>query len=93
MLLHPHQKEIAKSKARFKVIRGGRRGGKTLLETENLLFKAVSGQNRNVFYIAPTQIQARSIIWASFRKHDIAKISKFHEQRLEITVPTVDGGH
>lgn len=91
MLLHDHQKRIASSRARFKIIRGGRRGGKTLLETENLSFKAVSARDRKVFYIAPTQIQARSIIWQSLLAR-LAGIGRFNEQRLEIIVPTQDGG-
>lgn len=92
MLLHQHQKNIASSDARFKIIRGGRRGGKTKLETETLAFKAVSGKNRNVFYIAPTQIQARSIIWESLKSR-LAGIGEASEQRLEMRVPTQDGGH
>lgn len=92
MLLHEHQKTVVQSKKRFKVIRGGRRGGKTKLETETLAFKAVSGKDRNVFYIAPTQIQARSIIWESLKAR-LAGIGEISEQRLEMKVPTKDGGH
>lgn len=92
MHLHNHQKTIVQSKARFKVIRGGRRGGKTSLETEVLTYKAVSGKDRTVFYIAPTQIQARSIIWESLKAR-LAGIGEAHEQRLEMKVPTQDGGH
>lgn len=98
MLLLPHQKPIASSKARFKVIRGGRRGGKTVLETETMAFKAVSkaiglsmqGKNKNVLYIAPTQKQARSIIWEAFKTR-LNGIGDFNEGRLEITLPTEDG--
>lgn len=92
VLLHPHQRRIAKSRARFKVIRGGRRGGKTALEIENLAFKAVSKKDRNIFYIAPTQIQARSIIWEGLKSR-LGTIGEAHEQRLEMKVPTQDGGH
>lgn len=92
MLLHEHQKQIARSKARFKVIRGGRRGGKTKLETEAMAFKAVSGRDRNIFYIAPTQVQARSIIWESLKAR-LSGIGDVSEQRLEMRVPTQDGGH
>lgn len=92
MLFHPHQKQIAESKARFKVIRGGRRGGKTSLETENLIARAVAGKNRTVFYIAPTQTQARSIIWESLKAR-LGGMAEASEQRLEMRVPTVDKGH
>lgn len=91
MLLHSHQREIAQNSSRFKVIRGGRRGGKTALEVETLAYKAVSGADRNVFYIAPTQIQARSIIWESLKAR-LASVGEASEQRLEMKVPTVDGG-
>ena len=89
--LHKKQQEIVQSKARFKVIRAGRRSGKTTLEVEDMAFEAVSGKDRNIFYIAPTQIQAREIIWEMMKKR-LSGIAKFHEQRLEVTVPTVDGG-
>lgn len=91
-LLHPHQRNIVKSGSRFKVIRGGRRGGKTLLETEVLCFKAVSKKDRVVFYIAPTQIQARNIIWESLKAR-LTGIAQINEVRLEMKVPTADGGN
>lgn len=91
MLLHPHQKPIASSKARFKVIRAGRRSGKSSVEIEVMLFKAINGKDRNVFYIAPTQKQARSIIWEALKSR-LGKIGEANESRLEMKVPTVDGG-
>lgn len=92
MPLHQKQKEIAGSLARFKVIRAGRRSGKSSVEIEVMLFKAVSGNNRNVFYIAPTQKQARSIIWEAL-KGRLGKIGEANESRLEMRVPTTDGEH
>ena len=92
MLLHTKQQEIARSPARFKVIRAGRRSGKTTYEIESMVYKAVSGNNRNIFYICPTQIQARSIIWEALKSR-LANIGEPHEQRLEMKVPTKDGGH
>ncbi len=91
MLLHPHQKPIASSKARFKVIRAGRRSGKSSVEIEVMLFKAINGKDRNVFYIAPTQKQARSIIWEALKSR-LGKVGEANESRLEMKVPTVDGG-
>ena len=92
MFLFPHQRVIVQSRARFKVIRGGRRGGKTLLETEVMSFSGVSAKNNNVIYIAPTQKQARSIIWESLKAR-LAGIGEANESRLEMKVPTQDGGH
>ena len=42
MILHPHQQKVARSPARYKISRGGRRSGKTVLKTETMVFKAVS---------------------------------------------------
>ena len=91
MLLHEHQRIIAQNTARFKVIRGGRRGGKTKLETENMMFKACSGENRIIFYVAPNQVQARQIIWESLKQRNIDEhgqpIGVLNEQRLELYIP------
>ena len=91
-ILHPKQQEIIISPARFKVIRAGRRSGKTTLEVEDMAFNAVNGKDRNIFYIAPTQIQAREIIWELMKKR-LNGIAQFHEQRLEVKIPTVDKGY
>lgn len=92
MRLHEKQREIIQSSARFKVIRAGRRSGKTTLEVEDMAFAAVGGKDRNIFYIAPTQIQAREIIWELMKKR-LSGIAQFHEQRLEVRLPTVEGGY
>ena len=90
-LLHPHQQKINLNGKRFNVIRGGRRGGKTKYEIEKLSHKATSKKDRTVFYIAPTQIQARNIIWEGL-KAKLSGIGTVNEVRLEIKVPTVDSG-
>jgi hypothetical protein len=89
--LHTKQKEVIRSQARFKVIRAGRRSGKTVLETEEMCFDAINKKDRAIFYIAPTQIQARDIVWEIFKKR-LHGVGEFNEQRLEIRVPTIDGG-
>lgn len=91
MQLHQKQADIASSSARFKVIRAGRRSGKSSVEIEVMLFKAVNGKDRNVFYIAPTMTQARSIIWEALKSR-LGKIGTANESRLEMKVPTIDGG-
>lgn len=91
MLLHQKQKEVVSSPARFKVIRAGRRSGKSSVELETMLFKAVNGRDRNIFYVCPTQIQARSIIWEALKAR-LGKVGTANESRLEMRVPTVDGG-
>ena len=99
MKLHPHQQKIAKSKARFKIQRGGRRSGKTVIKVENMLFKGVSKQvqlarefkNRSVIFVAPTQTQARKIVWSSLRER-LGGLGKYNEQRLEVEIPNELGG-
>lgn len=91
MLLHPKQQEIIRTKARFKIVRAGRRAGKTKLEVEDMVFNAVSGKDRPIFYIAPTQTQARAIIWEEL-KNRVAGIGEANEARLEMKLPTQDGG-
>lgn len=91
-LLHQKQKEIVENQARFKVVRAGRRSGKTLLKIETMLYRAVTRKDSNVFFVAPTQKQARAIIWESLKTR-IGKIGTPNESRLEMKVPTEQGGH
>lgn len=92
MILHQKQKEIVQSKARFKIVRAGRRSGKTTLETEDMSFTAISKNDSPIFYIAPTQTQARAIIWEALKTR-LAGIGEAYEARLEMRVPTKDGGY
>jgi hypothetical protein len=91
--LQPHQKqsEVIASNVRYKIIRAGRRSGKSTLEIEEMAFTAVSGKDRNIFYICPTQKQSRAIIWEALKTR-LAKIGEPNESRLEYKVPTVDKG-
>lgn len=102
MQLHPAQIRIAESLARFKVTRAGRKGGKTAYEVESISYKAtekaeflnlsktVFKTGRKVLYIAPTQSQARKIIWEAL-KTKFAGVGKPSEQMLEMRVPNLDG--
>jgi hypothetical protein len=89
--LHAKQKKVILSKARFKIIRAGRRSGKTSLEVEDMLFDAVSEKDSPIFFIAPTQKQAREIVWEML-KNRLGSIGNYNESRLEVRVPTQDGG-
>lgn len=91
MKLHDRQIAVVQSPARFKVIRAGRRSGKSSVELEVMLFKAVNGRDRNIFYVCPTMTQARSIIWEALKSR-LGKIGIANESRLEMKVPTTDGG-
>lgn len=91
MILHPKQQEIVKSNARFKVVRSGRRSGKSTYAIEEMCFTAVSGKDRNIFYMSPTMIQSRNIIWEALKTR-LAGLAEVNEARLEMRVPTMDGG-
>jgi len=92
MILHKAQKEIAKSRKRFRVVNCGRRFGKTLLATEEITGFAYAKNDRRIAYIAPTYQQARDIAWAILKRklQDIAVT--INESRLEIEIPTQQGG-
>lgn len=102
MDLHPKQIEVVQSPARFKVIRAGRKGGKTAMEVENICYKAMVkaeelglskttfATGRKVIYIAPTQIQAREIVWAAL-KNKLYGVGVPNEQKLQMTVPNENG--
>lgn len=102
MILHQKQKEIVASPARFKVIRAGRKGGKTSLEIEVLCYKAIVSAKklnlaktefqtvRKVLYVAPTQNQARTIVWEALKTR-LQGIGIKNEQQLTMTVPNEDG--
>jgi hypothetical protein len=102
MLLHQKQREAASSDARFKIIRAGRKGGKTALEVETLCFKALVSihklglpkttfaTGRKVIYIAPTQDQARNIVWEALKTR-LTGIGTPNEQQLKMRVRNEDG--
>lgn len=75
-----------KDDARFKVVAAGRRTGKSYLAAISLILKALDGRPGKVFYVAPTQGQARDVMWQTI--FDIANdiIERSHVNNLEITL-------
>ena len=60
--LHPHQKSVFDSPARFRVLVAGRRLGKTHLALIEMLHSSqVSG--RTIWYVGPSYRQAKRIAW------------------------------
>ena len=57
------QQEVWNDPARFKVVAAGRRTGKSRLAAYLLLVNALQAKRGHVFYVAPTQGQARDIMW------------------------------
>lgn len=74
------------------MIRAGRRGGKTAFNIEDCSYRAVKANDQHVLYLAPTQKQARSIVWEDFKRRLSPIGAQFNEARLEIKVPTQEGG-
>lgn len=74
--LHPGQAAIYNSLARFKVVAAGRRFGKSHLAAILLAIAALADTNEHgyqltaehgVYYIAPTQDQAKRVMWPKLR--------------------------
>ena len=88
--LHPSQQEIAKSKARFRVVCCGRRWGKTMLGIVVCLQSALKGGR--VWWVAPSYKQALEG-WSYLQRLVVqmpASIAK--TQVSELTVKFVGGG-
>ena len=84
--LLPWQKTVWKSPKRFKVIAAGRRCGKTHYVAWRLIVEALKSNSGAVWYVAPTQQQARDIIWMKLL--DLAKdvITHSHINNMQITL-------
>jgi predicted phage terminase large subunit-like protein len=82
--LLPWQEEVYNDPARFKVIAAGRRTGKTQLAAWTLILAALQATKGKVFYVAPTQQQARDVIWHTILDLGKDVISSAHVNNLEI---------
>lgn len=91
MRLHRAQSKIAKDRHRFRVLRCGRRFGKTYLICGEIIGKAIS-KPRRIAYIANNYQQARDIAWDLFKKELRGAIIDTNEARLEIKTATQKGG-
>jgi len=76
--LLPWQQEVWNDQSRFKVIAAGRRTGKSRLAAWYLIVEALQSEKGHVWYVAPTQQQARDIMW---------------QQLLELAHPVITGSH
>ena len=91
-LLHQSQRLIASSTARFKVLRCGRRFGKTTEAIEEMKGACLFAP-APVAYFATTQDQARDIVWDDL-VHEVEGTANFvskNEQRLEVVLRRPDG--
>lgn len=83
LLLHPTQATVAIDPHRFRVLRCGRRWGKTTLAIDQIKGRAAIPNSR-IVYVAPTYQQARDIAWEQLRRECKDAAKKINESRLEI---------
>ena len=84
--LLPWQQQVWDDKARFKVVAAGRRTGKSRLAAWMLIVNALQLERGHVFYVAPTQGQARDIMWQTLLELGHPVIKGSHINNLQITL-------
>ena len=82
--LLPWQQEVYADDTRFKVVAAGRRTGKSRLAAWLLILNALQTDKGQVFYVAPTQGQARDIMWQTLMELGHPVISGSHINNLQI---------
>lgn len=82
--LLPWQQKVWNDKARFKVVAAGRRTGKSRLAAYLLIINALQANKGHVFYVAPTQGQARDIMWQTLLEVGHPVISGSHINNLQV---------
>ena len=82
--LLPWQQEVYSDPTRFKVVAAGRRTGKSRLAAWMLIINALQTDKGQVFYVAPTQGQARDIMWQTLLELGNPVISGAHINTLQI---------
>ncbi len=82
--LLPWQQEVYSDPTRFKVVAAGRRTGKSRLAAWMLIISALQTDRGQVFYVAPTQGQARDIMWQTLMELGHPVISGSHINNLQI---------
>jgi len=80
------QKEVWKDTSRFKVVAAGRRCGKSRLAAWMLIVNALQADRGHVFYVAPTQGQARDIMWSLLIELAQPVIKTSHINNMQLTL-------
>lgn len=91
MSLTQTQKIVIKDNHRFRVLRCGRRWGKTTLACKEIKGLSISREAK-IGYIANNYQQARDIMWEMLKKELRPAIIDTNESRLEVKVKTKSGG-
>ena len=85
--LLPWQQEVFKDPTRFKVVAAGRRCGKSRLAATTLIIEALRcPAGSAVLYVAPTNGQARQIIWDVLLDIGREVIQSSHINQMDITM-------
>ena len=84
--LLPWQQEVWNDPTRFKIIAAGRRTGKSRLAAWMLIIYALQAKKGHVFYVAPTQGQARDIMWQTLMELAHPVIKSTHINNLQVTL-------
>lgn len=84
--LLPWQQEVWNDPVRFKVVAAGRRTGKSRLAAYLLLVNALQTDRGHIFYVAPTQGQARDIMWNLLLElgHDVVESSHVNNMQIRL---------
>ncbi len=85
--LLPWQETVFTDKTRFKVIAAGRRCGKSRLAAITLLIEGLRCPSGSaVMYVAPTNGQARQIVWDVLMELGREVIQSSHINNMDITL-------
>ena len=82
--LLPWQQDVWADETRFKIVAAGRRTGKSRLAAWMLIVNALQADRGHVFYVAPTQGQARDIMWQTLMELGHPVIAGSHINNLQI---------
>jgi predicted phage terminase large subunit-like protein len=78
------QQEVFADKTRFKVVAAGRRCGKSRLAAWTMIIRALQAERCTVFYVAPTQGQARDIMWGLLEELAYPILAGKHVNNMEL---------
>ncbi|MEL0014802.1 MAG: phage terminase large subunit [Rhodospirillales bacterium] len=78
------QKQVWADDTRFKIVAAGRRTGKSRLAAWMLIVNALQADKGHVFYVAPTQGQARDIMWQTLLELAHPVVTSSHINNLQI---------
>ena len=78
------QQDVWVDEARFQVVVAGRRTGKSRLAAWKLIIRALESGKGHVFYVAPTQGQARDIMWQTLLELGAPVVVSSHINNLQI---------